>query len=121
MAVNASAPWQKASFEKFIRDGLPRLLAGRLPLAGYHVEPTGPHSCLVKVAVSSGTGQVEVEYAGLPHPDEDGLFEIDGAKLVVIPTASREELDIAEIRCVGEQLYDYVEQPGGGAGGAGVG
>lgn len=110
MTVNASAPWHAASFEKFLSDRLPALLAQRLPLAGFGAEATGPHACRVRIAVASGGGQVEVEYSDLPRPDEDGLFELDGARHVVIPTASGEDLDVAEIRCVGEQLYEYIEQ-----------
>jgi hypothetical protein len=110
MTVNASAPWHWASYQRFLKDRLPRLLADRLPLAGYDAESTGPNTCRVKVAVAAGSGTVEAEYPDLPQPDEDGLFAIDGQKLLVVPTASREELDLAEIRCVGEQLCDYVDQ-----------
>ena len=31
-------------------------------------------------------------------------------RLVIVPTASNEDLDTAQIRYVGEQLYDYFEQ-----------
>ena len=110
MGVSASAPWHKRSYEKFLTDRLPRLLAERLPLAGYHVDSTGPYTCRVKAAVAAAGGSVEIEYTDLPQPDEDGVFQLDGARLVVVPTASQEELDLAEIRCVGEQLYDYIEQ-----------
>ena len=40
MSVNASTPWHKASFDRFLQDGLPALLAERLPLVGYQAEGT---------------------------------------------------------------------------------
>ncbi len=108
MTIRASAPWHAASFGRFLNDSLPALLAQRLPLGSYRVEPAGAYACRIRVAVSTGAQQVEAQYADVPRPDEDGIFQIDGVRRVVIPTASREELDCAEIRCVGEQLYDYV-------------
>ncbi len=110
MSVNASAPWHKASFDRFLQDRLPQLLAERLPLAGYHVEAGGRYTCRLVVTLASPTGEVEVTYNDLPQPDEDGLFEIEGQLCVVVPTASHERLEVAEMRCVGEQLYDYVRE-----------
>lgn len=106
MSINTSAPWHKTSFDRFLHDRLPQLLAERSPLTGYRVEATGAYTCHVKVAL----GDVEAEYADVPQPDEEGIFKIDGQQRVVIPIASQEELDVAEVRCVGEQLYDYVEE-----------
>ena len=41
MALNPAAPWHRESFETFMQEKLPQLLADRLPLAGYHLESTG--------------------------------------------------------------------------------
>ncbi len=106
----SSAPWHKTSFDRFLQERLPELLAERLPLVGYRAEPTGRYTCRVAVTLTSASGDVEIEYADLPQPDEDGLFEINGESTVVIPLASDEALDVAEIHCVGEQLYDYIEE-----------
>lgn len=104
------APWHKTSFNKFLQERLPELLAERLPLVGYRAEPTGRYACRVAVTLASTSGDAEIEYTDLPQPDEDGLFEINGEPTVVVPVASTEELDVAEIRCVGEQLYNYIEE-----------
>ena len=37
MSITAAAPWHKESFDKFINERLPQLLADRLPLGGYFV------------------------------------------------------------------------------------
>jgi len=109
MTLKSATPWHKASFERFLRDRLPQLLADRLPLVGYQAESTGRYTCRVVVALASASGDVEIEYTDVPQPDENGLFEIDGELRVVIPTASTEELDVAEIDCVGEKLYETIK------------
>jgi len=110
MSINTSTPWHKASFDRLVQDRLPQLLAERLPLAGYHVESTGRYTCRIVVTLASASGDVQLTFADLPQPDEDGTFEIAGEPRVVVPTASNEELDTATFRCVGEQLYEYIEK-----------
>ena len=109
MSLNPSTPWHKASFDRLLQERLPQLLAERLPLLGYHAEPSGPYTCRVAITLASASGDVAIEY-DLPQPDEDGIFEIGEEPKVVIPTAPTEDLDVAEIRCVGEQLYDYIAE-----------
>jgi RNA polymerase Rpb2/RNA polymerase Rpb1 len=99
------APWHKESFDRFIKERLPELLAERASLESYEVESTGAHTC--KVTVTIGGASVEID--DIPQPDESGLFQVQNVRRVVLPLASCEELDRAEIRCVGEQLYDFVE------------
>ncbi len=99
--------WHRESYDRFVRERLPELLAARLPLAGYRAEATGTYSCRVTVGVAGGEGPVETVY-DLPQPDEQGLFEVEGRRYVVIPQASSEDLESAAIRCVGELLYDAV-------------
>jgi len=108
MSVNPL--WHKASFDRFLHDRLPQLLAERLPLTGYHVAATGPYTCHLDVALVAASGDVELIFPALPQPDADGLFEIDGQLYLVAPTAADENLDTAEIRCTGEQLADYVRE-----------
>jgi hypothetical protein len=110
MSIKPSTHWHKASFDRFLHDHLPRLLADRLPLVGYQALPTGDYACCVRVTLAAPSGEVELEFADIPQPDQDGLFEIQGVCYVVVPTASQEDLDLADIRCVGEQLYAYVEE-----------
>ena len=55
------------------------------------------------------SGDVQLTFADLPQPDEDGVFDIKGEPRTVVPTASNEELDTATFRCVGEQLYEVIE------------
>ena len=115
MSHNITAFWHKESFERLMQDRLPQLLADRLPLAGYHFESTGPYTCRVKIALASASGDVEIEYTDIPQPDEEGVFQIDGKAFTVVPIASDEDLATAEIKCVGEQLYDDFKARLGGA------
>ena len=109
MALNSSAPWHRASFDRFIQERLPKLLADRLPLAGYHAESTGDRTCSIKVLLNGKSGEIELVYPDLPQPDRDGVFLVEGSYRVVVPFPTQRELDAAEIRCVGEQLYDFFE------------
>lgn len=117
MALNVGSPWHKASYEAFLNERLPALLAERLPLIGYAVKATGTYTCRVSVtlaATSSGcsgrspTVPAPAVTFDLPQPDDAGRFKIGDTFKVVIPLADRAELDQADIRCVGEQLYDII-------------
>jgi hypothetical protein len=110
MSVNVATSWHKRSYDRFLQEQLPELLSERLPLVSYAAVSSGPHSCEVHLTLASGrNGEVELVYSGIPQPDEEGLFELEGDPYVVVPTASGEALDEAQIRCAGEQLYAYVE------------
>lgn len=102
--------WHKESFKRFMQEHLPQLLAARLPLAGYQYEPTGDYTCRVAITLATRPGEqeLEVEYTELPQPDDEGVFLINGRRRVVVPTAAHSELDVAQINCVGEMLYDLV-------------
>jgi hypothetical protein len=104
--AEAAAPWHRASYEEFVARLLPELLAKRLPLSGYRAEPAGEGSTAVTVAVGEGPAG-DATYT-LPAPDADGVFEVDGRRVVVLPVADSEDLEQAEVRCVGEQLADMV-------------
>ena len=110
MRPNTSAIWHKASFDRFMKERLPELLASRLPLAAYEYESTGQYTCRIKVAVNNGNGDMEIEYQDLPQPDSDGIFLIEGIQRVVVPVASGGDLAEAEIASVGEQLYAFVAE-----------
>jgi hypothetical protein len=124
-------PWIKTSYDRFLQERLPELLAQRLPLAGYKVEPEAsairtrtfaynyspvewapaadvPATCRVTVTLSAASGLLTLVYPGICQPDADGLFELDGELRWVPPTAANEYLETAEIACVGEHLYDLV-------------
>jgi hypothetical protein len=109
MSITTNAPWHKASFAQFVHHRFPQLLAARLPLVGYQVTSTGRYTCDIRIALASPAEEVTINYGHVPQPDDDGVFEIDGDLRVVAPTASTAALDVAEIQCVGEQLYTYVE------------
>ena len=101
-----AAPWHKISFERFLSTRLPALLAERLPISGYAVETESERTCRVTVGIGAG---LELVFSDLPQPDAEGLFWLDGRPHIVIPIASNEELDKAEITCAGEQMYAYIE------------
>lgn len=107
MALNPAAPWHRESFETFIKEKLPQLLADRLPLAGYHLESTGTYTWALKLVLKGEAGEIELVYPDLPQPDQDGVFLVEGNYRVVVPVPSQPELETAQIRCVGEQLYDF--------------
>jgi hypothetical protein len=104
-----STPWHRESFDRFLQERLPQLLAERMPLASYLVEATGETTCRVRVLLAGPSGEVAVEYGDLPRPDADGLFAIDGTRRVVVPVVAHEHLGRAEVFCVGEQLYESIE------------
>jgi hypothetical protein len=107
MSLNPTTPWHKASYDKFLYDDLPQLLAERLPLADYQAAETGPHTASIQITLTGGT---QVVYTPIPRSDEDGFFYLGDTPCVVIPTASQVELDVAEIACVGEQLTTYIRE-----------
>jgi len=110
MSVNVATPWHKRSYDRFLQERLPALLSERLPLVSYAALPSGTHHCEIHLSLASGrNGEVELTYSGIPQPDEEGTFELEGDPYVVVPTASHEALNEAEIRCAGEQLYAYLE------------
>ena len=110
MTLNLDVPWHRESFDLFVHQRLPRLLGERLPLADYQVEQQDAYTFSIKLSLGLGAASVEVEYRDLPRPDHDGLFHIEGNYRVVVPYPDRRELDQARILCVGEQLYDFIDQ-----------
>jgi hypothetical protein len=110
MTIIMDAPWHKASFDRFLHERLPHLLAEHVPLLGYAATATDPYTCQIELTLSSPTGEVIVAYAGLPQPDQEGVFQIDGKRLVVVPYAAHDDLENAEIFCVGEQLEAHLRQ-----------
>ena len=109
MSLNPKTPWHKASYDQFLSDSLPQLLAERLPLAGYQVlENDSPaHTCTVVVELAGGA---KAAYPAIPQPDQDGVVYLHGNPHVVIPLASSEELDQAQVDCVGEQLLAFIQE-----------
>ena len=110
MTLNLDVPWHRESFDLFVHQRLPRLLGERLPLADYQVEQQDSYNFSIKLSLGLGDASVEVEYRDLPRPDRDGLFHIEDNYRVVVPYPDRRELDQARILCVGEQIYDFIDQ-----------
>ena len=108
MVTRYEAPWHKASYDNFLNTRLPELLASRLALGGYTVEEDGEHTCRIRLSLLTTMEEVEVTYAGIPLPAESGLFHLDGTPVTVVALASSEDLDVATVQCVGEQLYDFI-------------
>ncbi len=131
MSINYAAPWHRASFERFVNETLPQLLAERLPLAEYHVEEHDEYNMRLTVSVSNNDREVTASYI-IPQPNQEGIFYafdpsselarpfVPGRGYnnqfwkgewprVVVPIASSLKLDTADIRCFGEQLYDFIE------------
>ncbi|MCE5322492.1 hypothetical protein LLG46_04150 [bacterium] len=109
MQGSYTAPWHKASFDHFVNQKLPELLAAKLPLAGYNAEQVDDYTCRVTISIDANDNEFNVIYDIL-SPDNEGIFRVDDRPRVVVPIASSAHLDKAEIKCVGEQLYDYIEE-----------
>jgi len=106
--MNMNAPWHKASYDRLLNERLPQLLAEHAPLVGYTVTPTDDYTCVLTLTLATSEGDVAVEYAGLPQPDQEGIFQIKGQLMAVVPYAQHDDLVSAEIFCVGEQLEGYL-------------
>jgi len=114
MAFNPlTAPWHNETFNRFITEQLPELIARRIPLEEYSMIPESDFLCRIEIAVTdsseSGSGTIRLTIPDVPCPDEKGIFRIDGNPIVVVPIASSEDLEKADIKCVGELLFDFIE------------
>ena len=105
MSLSVMAPWHKISWDAFAQKGLPDLLAERVPLAGYRVVSKDEYTCELRLGIQ---GDLEVVYSDIPQPDEWGRFKVDGIFRTVVPAPTEVDLERAEVRCVGEQLRDYI-------------
>ena len=110
MKLDLSVPWHKESFDRFVCERLPQLIGSRLSLAGYQVEVQDTYTFSLKLVLGFDSGEVEALYEGLPQPDGDGIFCVEGNYRVVVPYPSQRDLETADIYCVGEQLYHFFEQ-----------
>ncbi|MBI5833949.1 MAG: hypothetical protein HZB16_16775 [Armatimonadetes bacterium] len=97
-------PWHAASFDHCLRGSLPRLLAERLPLSGYHVAPGEDGQVRVTVTVDAAAAVYH-----LPAPTPDGVFHTPRGPRVVTPLVAHDDLATAAVACVGEQLATIVE------------
>ncbi|HTI15662.1 MAG TPA: hypothetical protein VL461_14035 [Dictyobacter sp.] len=102
--------WHKASYDRFIQESLPALLDTCMPLIDYQVYATTTYTCDISLSLSDGANDVSVVYHDIPRPDDEGLFIIDGKKFAVVPYASSDDLEHADIFCVGEQLLQLCQQ-----------
>ncbi len=107
MSLSVKAPWHKISWDEFVQKELPELLSDRVSLAGYRVVSVDEYTCELHLAVQGGQ---EVVYKNIPQPDEWGRFKVDGFFRTVVPAPTEVDLARAEIRCVGEQLRDYIAE-----------
>lgn len=109
------APWHRESYDRFWADTLPELLAKRFVLSNYAVEPTSAESLRVTVAVEN-SGHVRTAFYDVPRCYPEGWLTVpapNGAgtvRRVVLPRASEENLEAAQIACVGEQLAAFVQE-----------
>ncbi|MGH2509458.1 MAG: hypothetical protein ACRDHZ_18935, partial [Ktedonobacteraceae bacterium] len=108
--MTMATPWHKASFDNFLNERLPQLLAQQVPLIGYERKTSDTSTCQITLTLATSVGEIQVTYVDLPQPDQAGIFTIKGTSLVVVPYATSDDLEQAEIFCVGEQLYAYIQQ-----------
>ena len=120
--------WHRESYDRFLQERLPELLADRIPLTGYKAEFTSETTARVTVTINGPKGEVSTTFDDLARPDVDGLLWSDVSNnerehgplwrhaKIVLPYADNEDLTVANIKCIGERLYDYVEERLGEAG-----
>lgn len=108
------ATWHKASFDNFLNDALPQLLADRLPLAGYAHNIADDHTCAITVTLA-GPNHVTTTFKEIPYPTAEGLFTLNGEWRTVVPWVAHSDLDSAAVKCVGELLYEWVAEQLGNA------
>ncbi|MCB0124450.1 MAG: hypothetical protein KDE58_19475, partial [Caldilineaceae bacterium] len=104
------ADWHKASYDRFLNDRLPQLLADRLPLVGYTSTITDSHTCAVIVTVAGNGAKVATTFTDLPYPTSEGIFNLHGELRTVVPWVAHSDLDRAAVKCVGELLYEWVDE-----------
>ena len=105
MTMDLDIPWHRESWRRFIDGDLPALIEKYLPLSAYELELQDTYEFGLKLVFNfPDVGEVEVSYADLPQPDDEGIFLIQGNYRVVVAYPSTRDLATAEIYCVGEQL-----------------
>ena len=107
---NFAAPWHRISYRNFLEQDLPGLLADRLPLEGYHIDDTSKTTCDVTVSIRRGekSSRLKNVYVGVPQPDDEGVFSIDGSTGVVVPTIASEQFPRdRSVDCVGDRLNSW--------------
>ncbi len=135
MPTAPTIPWHRASFDEFLHRRLPELLTRRLGVTSCRAEAAGENACRIVLGGRSLEGDFEVEYDGLPAPDEEGVFRLAdspepdggtrlppprtlpgrepdpscGVELVVLPVADRDDLAEARIDCLGDRLSTFIE------------
>ena len=107
-----SASWHSVSWNRFVNTTLPEMIAQWATLRSYKVTMGGTN-CTIAFEIEGGSEPIAVSYRDIPAPDDDGVFIIDGQAMVVPALATDESL--TEIRSVGEQLGEFIDQRIGAA------
>ena len=114
--------WHRESYDRFLQERLPELLAERLPLVGYKAAFPTETTASVTITVSGPTGDVSTTFDNLARPDHEGLLYLEVSNgereggpewrhhRIVLPYADSEDLANANISCIGEHLYEYVKE-----------
>lgn len=106
MAIDVTAPWHKISWDGFLHEALPSLLADAVSLEGYRVEDVDTYQCRLHLSVKGTSGVIDVVYDDIPQCDALGRFRIDGHTRVVVARPTEVDLEKADILCVGEQILE---------------
>lgn len=99
------ADWHKESWNRCIRTELPQLIGRHCDLSAYRVS-THDNTAEIAVGVMNGDEELATKYAGIPMPDEHGVFEVAQTPTVVVPLARDERME--DVRCAGEQLLAFL-------------
>ncbi len=96
------------SFRKLVRERLPAAFAELVNLVDYSADKRDD-AWAIRLTVRGESGEVTVRFDNVPGPRADGSFLVDGKERTVRIAADRSDLEHAEIRCVGEQIFDEIQ------------
>ncbi len=98
-----------ASFETLLCDRLPAALAELVAVVDYAADKSDDDTWTISLTVRGQGDDVTARFGDVPGPRADGSFLVDDKERTVRIVADRSDLEHAEIRCVGEQIFDEIE------------
>lgn len=113
MHTQYTAPWHRKSYDTFIEERLPAILAERFPLVGYETEEESESTRSVILSLEGPDGVVSSAVTAIPSPDDLGIISIDGQEIIVVPVVEPSPAPATfadyHIRCMGEWLATFVQ------------
>lgn len=103
MALRENARWHRESWNRFVREDLPRMIGDRIELSGYSVEEIDPY----RLRITCGLSGEPAVFPHIPRPDGEGRFFINGEFLTVVPEAYVDDTGL-KADCCGDQAASFL-------------